>query len=133
MRWIEKIEGAHELQLNALYDKEWWTRGRTPEDVSRMLSGSDLLIGCCDHNDDLVGFARILIDKIYKAVIFDVIVAESVRGQGIGVALINRIKQHPDLQNVQSFELYCPETIAPFYRKLGFETSDSKLLRAKQI
>ncbi len=63
--------------------------------------------------------------------IFDVIVAKNVRCQGIGEALINRIKQHLELQNVQSFELYCPDRLASFYQKLGFEISDSKLLRAK--
>ncbi len=48
-----------------------------------MLVHCDLIIACCDMQDRVIGFARVLTDYTFKALIFDVIVDESDRGQGL--------------------------------------------------
>jgi len=108
-------------QLHALYQHEWWTKGRTIDEVRRMLAHSPYVFGLCDPDtQQLVAFARVLTDRAFEAFIFDVIVAPSYRSQGVGEALLDRVLAHPDLASVQHFELYCLPELIPFYARWGF-------------
>src|SRR5262249_53005736 len=112
-----------------LYRGEWWTQGRDPRDVQRMLQESDLLVGFCDAaSQRLLAFARVLTDYVYKALVLDVIVASSQRGTGLGKALLDAVVDHPALASVQHFELYCRPEMVPFYARWGF-TDDVGALR----
>ncbi len=121
---VQSVSQLTQDQVNdlvALYQSEWWTKGRRTEDVRRMLDHSDLLFGCCEPGtEQLVAFARVLTDRVYKAIIFDVIVAESFRGTGLGRHLMQTIVGHPELRRVQHLELYCLPELIPFYRQFGF-------------
>jgi GNAT superfamily N-acetyltransferase len=128
-RWIETFEGARQQELYELYRKEWWTAGRAFEDVMQMVAHSDITVGCCSNDENkLIGFARVLTDFTFKAMIFDVIVHDDFRGQGIGSAIIHRIIGDKSLEKVRGFELYCPDRLLPFYQKLGFAKRTSALL-----
>ncbi len=127
-QWLERLEQKHHQSLYELYSKEWWTQNRSYEDVINMLAYCDVIITCCDMQDRVVGFARVLTDYTFKALIFDVIIDEITRGQGLGQEIVSRIIRHPDLQKVQSFELYCPERLIPFYEKQGFVRGSSCLM-----
>lgn len=129
LHWIEAFEGQRTHELYALYCKEWWTQGRTFDEMTDMLVHSDLVLGCCSDDGQLVGFARVLTDYTFKALIFDVIIDEDFRGHGLGQSIVNRIINHETLSRVRSFELYCPERLVPFYEKLGFAKGTSLLLR----
>lgn len=126
--WIEVFEGARQDELYDLYRREWWTKGRTFEDVMSMVRHSDLSLGCCSAEGKLIGFTRVLTDYTFKAFIFDVIVHEAYRGRGIGEAILDRVVTHPTLGRVTSFELYCPDNLVPFYSKLGFSKGAANLL-----
>lgn len=84
-----------------------------------------------DSNDQLIGFARVLTDYIFKAMIFDVIVSEKHRGLGLGDKLIEPIKSHPALHQVRHFELYGLPDMEAFYERHGFtiKTGGVKLMR----
>ena len=73
-----ELSERHLADLLALYRGEWWSRDRTEADVRRMLDGADLaLVGVVDQETDaLVGFTRVLSDGVFKALVFDVIVAD---------------------------------------------------------
>ena len=64
---------------------------------------------------------RVLTDYIYKAIIFDVIIDQKYRDNKLGKLLIDSIINHPKLNNVKHFELYCLEDMKPFYEKWGFD------------
>jgi ribosomal protein S18 acetylase RimI-like enzyme len=68
----------------------------------------------------LIGFARVLTDFTFKALIFDVIVNPDYRGLGLGDRLVSLIVSHPRLKSVASFELYCLPELIPFYERHGF-------------
>jgi predicted GNAT family N-acyltransferase len=78
-----------------------------------------------------LGFSRVLTDYIFKALIFDVIVSEDKRGQGLGHQLLSLIKNHGQLKSVKHFELYCVPEMFAFYEKHGFTTNigEIKLMR----
>lgn len=129
---ITTIDGQHVDDLYGLYKQEWWSDKRKFEDVLRMLENTDVLIGICDNETNkLIGFARVLSDFVYKALILDVIVHEDYQGKGLGGLLLDQIITQPKLQSVQSFELYCKSDKMSFYEKWGFteKLGDLNLMR----
>ena len=125
---IHALSPKQSQQLCELYSVTWWTRERTPERVDKMLDHSDVVLGLVDDQANLVGFARVLSDFTYKALVLDVIVAESHQGKGLGAVLMDAVLKHPLLTNVAHFELYCLPEMEPFYHKWGF-TSELGTLR----
>jgi len=86
-----------------------------------MLEHTDGIIALvADEGPPLAGFARVLTDRVYKALILDVIVHPDYRGTGLGMDLMGAIREHPNLQKVRHFELYCAPEMEPFYEKWGF-------------
>ena len=118
-------------QLHEFYQKNWWCKGRTLEETTRLVCGPCLTIALVTEDEQrrLVGFARIITDKVIKALVFDVIVDEKYRGKGLGKLLLNGILNHPEIQGVKHVELYCAPEMEQFYRKWGFE---SEVLWEKQ-
>ncbi|MCK9246697.1 MAG: GNAT family N-acetyltransferase [Anaerolineaceae bacterium] len=122
MHLIHQFTASQVEQLHQLYQGEWWSRGRTLEETRQCVNSSSLCFGFVDYSGDLQAFARTLTDYIFKALIFDVIVAPGCRSTGRGDMLIQSIREHPALQKVKHFELYCVDAMVPFYQRLGFST-----------
>jgi len=124
-----RLNAAQVEQLWQLYQAEWWSRGRKLADVRRVVEHSDLIFAFSDpETGRLCAFARVLTDFVYKAVIFDVIVARSERTHGLGRQLIDAIVSHPALLFVEHLELYCRPELVPFYEQWDF-TAISRELR----
>ena len=135
LRTIHRLDEAHVRHLHALYQEEWWTAGRRLADVRRMLVHSSIVVAFCEaRSDRLVAFARVLTDRVYKALILDVIVAGGLRGRGVGRRLLEAVLARPELADVRHFELYCRPERAAFYRHLGFvgEAGDLVLMRMRR-
>ena len=122
MHTVHELDETRIAQLHALFTREWWTAGRSLEETRRCVEGSQIRIGLIDGAGSLVGFVRVITDFTFKALVFDVIVAEPHRGQGLGDRLIERVLAHPDLARVRHFELYCRPEVGPFYERHGFST-----------
>lgn len=118
---ISQLTQTQIADLHHLYQVNWWAKDRALTDVQKMLRHSNVVIGYAEvETGKLVAFARVLTDYVYKALIFDVIVAEDYQQQGLGRALMDAILNHPDLKSVKHFELYCLPEMMPFYHKWGF-------------
>ena len=118
--------------LLRLYANEWWTKDRTRPDVERMLEASDLLFAVSEKgSESLIAFARVLTDRVYVALVLDVIVAPQYRHRGLGRLLVERICSEPELRNVERIELTCQPEHIPFYRKWDFSENvgRSRLMR----
>ncbi|RHW74689.1 GNAT family N-acetyltransferase [Colwellia sp. RSH04] len=128
---IYTFSDDHIQQVHQLYQEVWWGKDRTLEDTKRCIRGSQVCIGILDDNAKLVGFARVLSDFIFKAIIFDVIVSESSRSQGLGQQLITLMKNHQQLREIKHFELYCFPEMETFYQQFGFsdDINGIKLMR----
>ncbi len=119
-------------ELHTLYQGEWWSRDRSLGEVRRMVEHSDVFFAICDESTGrLIAFARVLTDRVFKALVFDVIVAPERRNEGLGRLLMDRIVEHPSLEAVRHIELYCLPDMVPFYEKWGFsaEVSGVTLMR----
>jgi predicted GNAT family N-acyltransferase len=122
-------------QLMELFAGQWWTAGRTRDDVEAMLRGSDLVFALIDTSiDRLVGFARVITDGIYLAMVLDVIVSENKRRIGLGRTLLDSIINHPAMVDVSSVELVCQPNLVPFYQRWGFtDQVGQSLMRRRTV
>jgi RimJ/RimL family protein N-acetyltransferase/ribosomal protein S18 acetylase RimI-like enzyme len=127
-RRVDVLSASHIEDLHRLYQNEWWTKGRTLEDVRSMLNGTRIVVGFTDPaTDRLIAFARVITDSTFKALIFDLIVDSSARDQGLGRKLMDAITSHPALAGVQHFELYCKPELTAFYERWGFRATPADL------
>lgn len=115
-------------QVMELYANEWWCKDRNLEQTLTVLSNSTLTIGIIDRaSQQLVAFSRCITDRIFKAVIFDVIVRPSHRGQDLGAFVIEKLITHPLLTEVNHIELYCKLDLVDFYKQFGFQALDADM------
>lgn len=120
---IHQLTEAQIQDLCDLYQSTWWAKDRQPDQGRQMLAHSDITIGLCNRQThELVGFARVLTDDVYRAFLLDVIVQEELRHCGLGRMLMEAIIRHPRLQRVEAFILFCLPEMIPFYEKWGFTT-----------
>jgi GNAT superfamily N-acetyltransferase len=119
-------------QLMELFASAWWTARRTEAETRAILAGSDVVVTIIERpSSRLVGFARVLTDRTYLAVILDVIVAPDARGAGVGATVMDAVLRHPWVADVKSVELVCQPDLVAFYRRWGFtdQVGQSRLMR----
>ena len=102
---IYKLDVRQIAQLHALYQKEWWTKGRSLSATRQCVEGSQVCVGLVDGAGTLHAFARVISDFIFKAVIFDVIVSNEARHGGLGKQLMELITGHEKLRHVSHIKL----------------------------
>ncbi|MGG6239974.1 GNAT family N-acetyltransferase [Nodosilinea sp. AN01ver1] len=126
---IHKLNPNQVEQLHQMYLQEWWSKERALADVPTLLHNSDLLFGLWDEESQrLAAFCRVLTDWVYRAIVFDVIVAADYRGQGLGTKLIEHVTTHPQLAQVECIQLFCTPEMQPFYEKYGFTQAQQTLM-----
>ena len=131
------VEELNENQLNALHNlfkEEWWTQKRKLSDLRKLVDNSSLVVALINtETEELIGFARVISDSLYRAFIFDVITNKKYRNKGIGTLMLNHILEHQLIREVERVELYCPDKLVPYYEKFGFSTAvnGSNLMRYK--
>ena len=134
-RIVDQLDEPHVHDLVALYQNEWWSKGRNRDDVRKMLAHSDIVFGLVEtESNQLVGFARVLTDRIYRATLYDVIVAGDKRGSDLGKRLMDAITAHPDLAAIEQLELHCLPELEAFYARWGFaqNTTGTSTLRRRR-
>ena len=93
MKIVYNMDGYIDDLMN-LYKNEWWTNTRSKEEVIKMLQNTTFVFGIVNKDNELIAFSRVMSDKVYKAFIFDVIVRQDYRGQGLGEKLIQMVLNH---------------------------------------
>ena len=53
MEIINELRSNHIAQLHQLYQNEWWTKGRSLEETTKCVKGSQLCIGLIDDAGEL--------------------------------------------------------------------------------
>lgn len=117
---IHTLNPSQIEQLHALYQTQWWSQGRSLEDVAEMLHNTSVVVGLVDDEERLVGFCRVLTDFVFRATIYDVMVVPAWQGQGLGRRLLDEVIRDPRLHRVSAIFLCCEENMVPFYEKWEF-------------
>ena len=103
--------------VQQLLKQTGWASARDIPGIEKMLANSFLTVGVWD-DDRLIGFARVLSDGVYRALIDDVVVDESYRGKGIGTEMMKHLLSR--LEQVEEVFLRTGKEMIPFYERLGF-------------
>ena len=72
----------------------FWANGRSRAQLGRMLSGSQVVVSAW-RGKELVGFGRATSDGVFRAVLWDVVVAEAQQGQGLGRRIVEELLASP--------------------------------------
>ena len=117
--------------LGALLDgHSFWATGRKRSQLGRMLSGSQVVVSAW-QGKELVGFGRATSDGVFRAVLWDVVVAEDHQGRGLGRRIVEELLTSPEVAAAERVYLMTT-TGEGFYEKLGFSRVDSQRLMLKQ-
>lgn len=131
---IDRLNEDQTQQLYQSYQSEWWSRGRSLEDVRLMLENSSLIIAFAERDTGrLVAFSRVLTDFVFRATLYDVIVVPEWRGSGVGRLLMDAVASHPRLQRVSSIWLSCAADKVAFYEKWGFKVFAEDVNRMHKV
>jgi GNAT superfamily N-acetyltransferase len=104
--------------IHAYLTRSYWAEGISLELVARSLRNS-LCFGLYAAQGQQLGFARVITDSATFAYLCDVYVLESVRGQGLGVWLVDTVMQHPALAGLRRFMLATRDAHS-LYARQGF-------------
>jgi GNAT superfamily N-acetyltransferase len=100
----------------------YWERGILRPVVEKAIQHS-LCFGLY-HEQQQIGFARVVTDYMSFAYIADVFVLEDYRGLGLGQWLIEVITAYPELQDIRRM-LLATNDAQDFYRKNGFNSLEA--------
>lgn len=117
--WTEDPRQVPLDQLHPLLDRTYWAAGRPRHVVARDLEVSAVTLAAL-RGQEFVAFARIGSPHDKIGFLFDVVVREESRGQGIGSRLLTRLLNHPRVRH--GFERLFLETrdAQDFYARFGF-------------
>ena len=115
------------LKLQRLFDRHaFWARGRSFPQLRRLLAGSDAVVSLW-RGKRLVGFGRATSDGFSRAVLWDIVVAGDLQGNGLGRRVIEELLQTPPVVGVERVYLMTTES-AGFYQQLGFKDANPQQL-----
>ena len=108
-------------QLHKLFVSVGWSGGGETQGMVDNYNipfiNSTLVISAWE-SDHLVGAVRVLSDKMFRSVIYDLLVLPEYQNKGIGTELLKRcIAHYPDSEWLVGTENH----IAGYYEKLGFK------------
>jgi N-acetylglutamate synthase-like GNAT family acetyltransferase len=130
---IKKIDKKYFKDIYQLFQETYWTTSRKKEDIEKVISNTDFIVGVLNKEGNLVGIARVITDFTYIALLCDVMVLPKYHGRGYGKALINAVCNDEKIKKIEQFELYCKNDKVSFYEKWGLEKrEDLNFMRKMQ-
>jgi ribosomal protein S18 acetylase RimI-like enzyme len=135
LRWLGLGPGLRPSRglwkLQRLLNKHaFWAQGRSHAQLRRLLAGSAVVVSLW-QGKRLVGFGRASSDGICRAVLWDVVVAGDLHGQGLGRRVVEALLASPALQDVERVYLMTTNS-AGFYEQLGFRDAAPQALLVRQ-
>ena len=121
------------LKLQRLFNKHaFWASGRSIAQLRRLLAGSTVVITLW-RDKRMIGFGRATSDGIYRAVLWDVVVAGDLQGCGLGRQVVEALLTAPEISNVERVYLMTTKS-TDFYKQLVFQKIKSqKLLCLEEV
>ena len=109
----------------------FWASGRSKAQLMDMIRGSQVVVSAWS-GEELIGFGRATSDGVFRAVLWDVVVAKTQQGYGIGGRIVDVLLASPAVAKAERVYLMTT-TGEGFYEKLGFKRVVSQQLMLKQL
>lgn len=115
-------------QLHKLFMSVGWSDGSETSDMIKNynipFTNSTLVISAWE-NECLIGAARVLSDKMFRSIIYDLLVLPEFQNKGIGKELLKRCIEHfPNSE----WLVQTTEKISSYYEKNGFQVNNDVFL-----
>ena len=102
-----------------LSEESYWAAGRPLDVQRRAIEHSNLVVGAYAADGTQVGFGRMVTDLATFAWLADVYVLQSVRGGGLGTAIVETIVEHPDVAEVK-YQFLATRDAHELYARFGY-------------
>jgi citrate lyase synthetase len=122
---LRPANGLRKLQI--LLDKYTsWASNRSKTKLKKMLKNSSIIISLW-NNQELIGFGRATSDGVFRTVIWDVVVVNSLQGNGFGRIIIKELINSSLIKNSEKIYLMTTNC-AEFYTQVGFKINTKQKL-----
>ena len=107
-------------KLKCLFDSNaFWASDRKLSTIRRILAGSSVVVSLW-RRERMVGFGRATSDGISRAVLWDIVIANDLQGNGLGRKVVEALVNSHQLINAD--RIYLMTTYrSEFYEQLGFK------------
>ncbi len=117
-------------QLKNLLEKHaFWAKNRNYQSLRKLLAGSSVVITLWRGNR-MIGFGRATSDGIYRAVLWDIVVADDLQGKGLGRKVVEALLSTPKVKPVEKIYLMTTKR-TEFYKQIGFKSPINQDLLVK--
>ena len=122
---LTPTNGLEKLQV-FLNKNTFWAKDRNKQQIYKMLSNSTVVVSLWHHNK-LIGFGRATSDLVFRAVLWDVVVAPDRQGLGLGKLIMEAILTNKKIRSVEKIYLMTTNR-SEFYKKFGFKLNKEQSL-----
>tara|TARA_B100001250_G_scaffold405246_1_gene422434 strand:+ start:800 stop:1264 length:465 start_codon:yes stop_codon:yes gene_type:complete len=122
---LKPTNGLVKLQ-SFLNENTFWARNRNKQQICKMLFHSTVVISLWERNR-LIGFGRATSDLVFRAVLWDVVIASNYQGLGMGKLIIEAILTNKKINSVERIYLMTTNS-SEFYKQLGFKINNKQSL-----
>ncbi len=127
---LKPCKGIIKLQ-ELLENHAFWAGRRHKAKLRLLLAGSTAVVSVW-QGKRMVAFGRATSDGIYRAVLWDVVVAEDLQGQGLGRQVVEALLETKALREVERVYLMTTQC-SKFYNQLGFQKEEDQSLLLREI
>ena len=122
---LTPTNGLQKLQ-SFLNENTFWAKGRNRKQICKMLLNSTVVVSLWKKNQ-LIGFGRATSDHVFRAMLWDVVIATDRQGLGLGKLLIEAILNNKKIKSVEKIYLMTTNS-SEFYKQLGFKLNQNQSL-----
>ena len=122
---LTPTNGLEKLQ-SFLNENAFWAKDRNKEQLCKMLTNSTVVVSLWDHKQ-LIGFGRATSDLVFRAVLWDIVIASNRQGLGFGKLIIEAILTDKKIKSVEKIYLMTTNC-SEFYKQLGFKLNTKQSL-----
>ena len=119
------LRGIKKLQ-SLLDENTSWANQRSKKNIKKMLSRSEAVVSVW-KNTRLIGFGRATSDKVYRAVLWDVVVEKNFQRIGIGKRIVNSLLSNKLISRVEKIYIMTTK-FDKFYSKMDFQLEEHQKL-----
>lgn len=120
--------------IQFLKENAYWQNHLTPDRLKTLIHYSECYYAF--HEENIVGFSRVLTNYTSFASIWDVVVAKSYQNKGIGTALMGEVFSNQLLSSISHWIIYT-DTAKRLYERFGFaakkEIPDNKIVHKLRL
>ncbi|KGG13670.1 MULTISPECIES: GNAT family N-acetyltransferase [Prochlorococcus] len=132
LRWLGL--GPHLIPKRGLFELKrlldthaFWAQNRSYKNLRKLLAKSTVVVSIWD-GQRMVGFGRAISDGVYRGVLWDVVVAGDLQGQGLGRTVVEALVSSPSMKGIEKIYLMTTHQ-QEFYKQIGFKLcADQDLL-----